>query len=211
MSGAEADYIHRAKELIMEAPVTFLKYAQEGDRGRSAKENAGTDGQNEEIWTRESYPKLYPGEVVGENEASREPTRHRRNMAELTGRAKANQHRKDRKEEKHKNKRLRLAEGENSTRRVQERPELRLGGGEWEWPPHREDKVARRFLGGQDGRGLYKVFKDETMNLAHEEKYAGHPILRLFTQPEEMENGHTCACQKRISHISGQHHLHTIP
>eukprot|EP00965_Chrysotila_dentata_P172941 5707539-Pleurochrysis_carterae.AAC.1 len=27
------------------------------------------------------------------------------------------------------------------------------------------------------------------MNLAHEEKYAGHPILRLFTRPEEMENG----------------------
>eukprot|EP00965_Chrysotila_dentata_P095614 3160348-Pleurochrysis_carterae.AAC.1 len=27
------------------------------------------------------------------------------------------------------------------------------------------------------------------MDLAHEEKYAGHPILRLFTRPEEMENG----------------------
>eukprot|EP00965_Chrysotila_dentata_P149993 4953928-Pleurochrysis_carterae.AAC.1 len=27
------------------------------------------------------------------------------------------------------------------------------------------------------------------MDIAHEEKYAGHPILRLFTRPEEMENG----------------------
>eukprot|EP00965_Chrysotila_dentata_P165875 5476521-Pleurochrysis_carterae.AAC.1 len=27
------------------------------------------------------------------------------------------------------------------------------------------------------------------MNLAHDEKYAGHPILRLFTRPTEMENG----------------------
>eukprot|EP00965_Chrysotila_dentata_P194625 6176482-Pleurochrysis_carterae.AAC.1 len=27
------------------------------------------------------------------------------------------------------------------------------------------------------------------MDIAHEEEYAGHPILRLFTRPEEMENG----------------------
>eukprot|EP00965_Chrysotila_dentata_P034099 1135403-Pleurochrysis_carterae.AAC.1 len=27
------------------------------------------------------------------------------------------------------------------------------------------------------------------MNPAHDEKYAGHPILRLFIRPEEMENG----------------------
>eukprot|EP00965_Chrysotila_dentata_P000452 15253-Pleurochrysis_carterae.AAC.1 len=27
------------------------------------------------------------------------------------------------------------------------------------------------------------------MNLAHDEKYAGHPILKLFTRPAEMENG----------------------
>eukprot|EP00965_Chrysotila_dentata_P048696 1615851-Pleurochrysis_carterae.AAC.1 len=27
------------------------------------------------------------------------------------------------------------------------------------------------------------------MNPAHEEKCAGHPILRLFTRPTEMENG----------------------
>eukprot|EP00965_Chrysotila_dentata_P167070 5517080-Pleurochrysis_carterae.AAC.1 len=213
MNGAEADYIHKAKvELITEAPVTFaehmiddgveagqqtwgftwrefLKYAQQGDRRRSAKENAGTDRQNEVIRTRESHPTLYPGEVVGESEASREPTRHRRNMIELTGRAKTNQYKKDRKEETYENKRLRLAEGENGTRRVSELPEPRLEGGEWEWPPHKEDKMARRLPGGQDGRGMYRVFKDDTMNLAHEEKYAGHPILRLFTRPEEMENG----------------------
>eukprot|EP00965_Chrysotila_dentata_P222026 6192721-Pleurochrysis_carterae.AAC.4 len=212
MSGAEADFIYKAKELIREVPVNFAehmandgveagqqtwgftwrefpKYAQQGDKGRSAEENADTDRQIEETRTKESHPTLYPGEVVGENEASGEPTRHRRNMTELTGRAKANQHRKERKEETHKNKRLRLAEGENGTRGVSERPELRPGGGKWVLPPHREDKVARRLMGGQDGRGKYRVFNDETRNLAHEEEYAGHPILRLFTLPEGMENG----------------------
>eukprot|EP00965_Chrysotila_dentata_P116068 3837035-Pleurochrysis_carterae.AAC.2 len=44
-------------------------------------------------------------------------------------------------------------------------------------------------MGGQDGRGVQRVFKDEAMNPAHEEKYAGHPILRLFIRPAEMENG----------------------
>eukprot|EP00965_Chrysotila_dentata_P220116 6191583-Pleurochrysis_carterae.AAC.4 len=105
----------------------FLKYAhQKGDRGRSAKENASTDKQNEETRPRESHPTLYPGEVVGENEASREPIRQRRNMRKLTGRAKVNQHRRERKEETYENKRIRLAEGESGTRRVSERPELRL-------------------------------------------------------------------------------------
>eukprot|EP00965_Chrysotila_dentata_P177239 5853554-Pleurochrysis_carterae.AAC.2 len=69
----------------------------------------------------------------------------------------------------------------NGTRRVSERPKQRLGGGEWELPPYNEDIAARRLLGGQDDRGMQRVFKDEAMNLAHEEKYAGHPIRRLFT------------------------------
>eukprot|EP00965_Chrysotila_dentata_P181787 6001098-Pleurochrysis_carterae.AAC.2 len=168
----------------------FLKYAQRGDRGRSAKENASTDKLKEETRTRETHPTLYPGEVLGENEASGEPARHRRNLRELTDRAKANQHRRERKEETYKNKRLRLAEGENGTRRVSERPEPRLGGGEWELPPHREDRVARMLMEGQDSKGMYRVFKDETMNLAHEEEYSGHPILRLCTQPEKMVNAH---------------------
>eukprot|EP00965_Chrysotila_dentata_P036001 1198178-Pleurochrysis_carterae.AAC.3 len=60
------------------------------------------------------------------------------------------------------------------------------------------------LLGGQDGRGKYKVFKDDTMELAHEEEYAGHPILRLFTRPEEMENGqHTRMSKEDISHMNG--------
>eukprot|EP00965_Chrysotila_dentata_P216870 6189626-Pleurochrysis_carterae.AAC.1 len=54
--------------------------------------------------------------------------------------------------------------------------------------PQKRDTTARRLVGGQDGRGMCKVFKDETKELAHEEEYAGHPILRLFTRPEEMEN-----------------------
>eukprot|EP00965_Chrysotila_dentata_P151799 5016302-Pleurochrysis_carterae.AAC.1 len=63
------------------------------------------------------------------------------------------------------------------------------GGGEWELQPLHEDIAARRLMGGLDGRGRQRVLKDETMNLAHDEKYAGHPILKLFTRPEEMENG----------------------
>eukprot|EP00965_Chrysotila_dentata_P116415 3848349-Pleurochrysis_carterae.AAC.1 len=213
MSGAEAELIHRARELIMEGPVTFaehmidygvvegqqtwsftckefLKYAQRGHRGRSARENAKIGEQKKETSTRESHPTLYPGEVlVGENEGGREPGRQRRNMRRLTDRAKANQHRQERKEETHKNKRIRLANGENGTRRVSEQPKQRPGGGEWELPPLKADIAAWRLLGGRDGRGTHRVFKEEAMDLAHEEKYAGHPILRLFTRPEEMENG----------------------
>eukprot|EP00965_Chrysotila_dentata_P221836 6192612-Pleurochrysis_carterae.AAC.1 len=44
-------------------------------------------------------------------------------------------------------------------------------------------------MGGRDGRGTQRVLKDETMDPAHDERYAGHPILRLFTRPTEMENG----------------------
>eukprot|EP00965_Chrysotila_dentata_P130447 4313049-Pleurochrysis_carterae.AAC.1 len=134
LEGAEVDLIHRAKELVREVPVTFteymvdhgvnteqrvwgliwkefLVYAQQGDRGRSAKENASIDMQREDTRTRESHPTLYPGEVVGENEEG--AVQKRRNMRELTGRAKANQQRREKKEETHRNKRIRLAEGEN--------------------------------------------------------------------------------------------------
>eukprot|EP00965_Chrysotila_dentata_P213555 6187691-Pleurochrysis_carterae.AAC.1 len=107
-------------------------------------------------------------------------------MGGLTDRARTDQHRRERKEETHKNKRTRLASGENSTRRVSEQPEQRLGGGEWEL---KVDIAARRLLGGRDGKGMHRVLKKEGMDLAHEEKYAGHQILRLFTRPEEMENG----------------------
>eukprot|EP00965_Chrysotila_dentata_P185566 6126475-Pleurochrysis_carterae.AAC.2 len=76
-------------------------------------------------------------------------------MRGLTDRARANQHRQERKEESYKNKRIRLAEGKNGiTRRVSERPEQRPGGGEWELPPYNEDIATRRVPGGQDGRGM---------------------------------------------------------
>eukprot|EP00965_Chrysotila_dentata_P050078 1659037-Pleurochrysis_carterae.AAC.1 len=91
MSGAEVALIHRARELVVESPVTFaehmidhgidarrqiwshtwrefLKYAQRRDRGKSAKENARIGKQKKETSTRESHPMLYPGEVEGENE-----------------------------------------------------------------------------------------------------------------------------------------------
>eukprot|EP00965_Chrysotila_dentata_P246551 6207229-Pleurochrysis_carterae.AAC.1 len=70
--------------------------------------------------------------------------------------------------------------------------------------PRQEDTAARRSLGGQDGRGTNRVFKDDTMKLAHEEEYAGHPILRLFRRPDEIENGqHTCMSKEDISHMNG--------
>eukprot|EP00965_Chrysotila_dentata_P123802 4092341-Pleurochrysis_carterae.AAC.1 len=86
MNGAETDLmILKARELITEEPVTFtehiidfgteaeqyawgstwrefLKSAQRGDRGRSAKENARIDEQKEEIRIREPHTTLYPGE-----------------------------------------------------------------------------------------------------------------------------------------------------
>eukprot|EP00965_Chrysotila_dentata_P031292 1041842-Pleurochrysis_carterae.AAC.1 len=41
------------------------------------------------------------------------------------------------------------------------------------------------------------------MDLAHEERYAGHPILRLFTRPEEMENGTYMQLSKEdIAHMN---------
>eukprot|EP00965_Chrysotila_dentata_P201198 6180444-Pleurochrysis_carterae.AAC.1 len=63
--------------------------------------------------------------------------------------------------------------------------------------PQREDTTARRLLGGQDGRGTYRVFNDETKKITHEEEYAGHPILRLFTRPKEMENGVAMSLHER--------------
>eukprot|EP00965_Chrysotila_dentata_P026231 869965-Pleurochrysis_carterae.AAC.1 len=90
-------------------------------------------------------------------------------MRGLTDRAKANQHRRERKGETYEDKRIRLAKGEDGTGRVSERPEHRPGGGEWKLPPSRTDISARKLIGGQDGRGRRRVFKDEAMDLAHEE------------------------------------------
>eukprot|EP00965_Chrysotila_dentata_P229536 6197243-Pleurochrysis_carterae.AAC.1 len=58
-------------------------------------------------------------------------------------------------------------------------------------------------MGGLDGRGVQRVLKDETMNLAHDEKHAGHPILRLFTRPAEMENGRYMRMAKEdVAHMN---------
>eukprot|EP00965_Chrysotila_dentata_P062846 2082053-Pleurochrysis_carterae.AAC.1 len=93
-------------------------------------------------------------------------------------------------EETYKDKKIRLIERGDGTRKVSDRPEQRPGGGEWELPPLHEDIDARQLIGGLDGRGVQRVLRDETMNqAAHDEKYAGHPMLRLFTRPAEMENG----------------------
>eukprot|EP00965_Chrysotila_dentata_P059356 1969710-Pleurochrysis_carterae.AAC.1 len=110
-------------------------------------------------------------------------------MTRLTERARDNKNKQDRKGETYGEKRARLASGGEGTRLVSDKPTRKEGGGEWEIPAGREDTVARKLLGGHDGRGGYTVFKDDTMDLAHEAEYAGHPILRLFTRPGEIEQG----------------------
>eukprot|EP00965_Chrysotila_dentata_P141977 4693359-Pleurochrysis_carterae.AAC.1 len=43
------------------------------------------------------------------------------------------------------------------------------------------------------------------MNLAHGEEYAGHPILKLFTRPVEMENGVYMRMSKEdIAHMNAE-------
>eukprot|EP00965_Chrysotila_dentata_P229481 6197220-Pleurochrysis_carterae.AAC.1 len=224
MNGADAEFIFKARELIKEEHVTFaehmidlginadlrswgptwrefLKYAQSGEKGKSAKENVGMDKHVEDVRRREPYPTLYPGELEGEDEGV---TGHiRRNMKGLTDRAKDNLHKRETREDKYKNKRTRLAEGGSGVRRVSDRPGQRPGGLEWELPPLKEDTEARRLIGGRDGRGGQKVLKDEARNPAYEEEYAGHPILRLFTRPTEMEDGTYMSTTKEdITHMN---------
>eukprot|EP00965_Chrysotila_dentata_P224719 6194351-Pleurochrysis_carterae.AAC.1 len=226
MNGGEADSILKAKELLMEGPVTFaedmkdygieaeqhswsltwrefLNYSQKGDRGKSAKENVRIDEQREEIRLREPYPTLYPGEVESANEEGGVREHQRRNRKELTNRARTNQHKRERREVTYYGKKMRLLEGGDNTRKVSDRPEQRPGGGECELPPLHEDIEARRLIGEIDGRGMQKVLRDEMMNPAHDEKYAGHPILRLFTRPEEMENGKCIRIAKEdVAHMN---------
>eukprot|EP00965_Chrysotila_dentata_P104725 3459026-Pleurochrysis_carterae.AAC.1 len=167
----------------------FLNYAQRGDRGKSARENIRIDEQRGRARIREPHPTLYPGEVEGEQVEGGESKHQRRNKGELTNRARVNQHRRERREETYYGKKMRLIEGGDGTRKVSDRPGQKPGGGEWELPPIHEDIEARKLIGGLDGRGAHRVLRDEKMNPAHDEKYAGHPVLRLFTRPEEMENG----------------------
>eukprot|EP00965_Chrysotila_dentata_P114722 3791689-Pleurochrysis_carterae.AAC.1 len=111
------------------------------------------DAHKEEIRLREPYPTLYPGEVEGENEEGGESENRRRDRRELTDRARTNQHKRERRRETHYEKRMRLIEGGDSTRKVSDRPEQRPGGGEWVLTTPHEDTEARRLIGGPDGRG----------------------------------------------------------
>eukprot|EP00965_Chrysotila_dentata_P182227 6017832-Pleurochrysis_carterae.AAC.1 len=140
MNGEDADFILKARELITEEHATFaeymidlginahqcswgptwrefLKYAQSGEKGRSAKENVGMlDKQVEDVQSREPFPTLYPGEQEGEDEG--EPAHKRRNMKGLTDRAKDNlNYRRETREDKYKNKSTRLAEGGSGVRK----------------------------------------------------------------------------------------------
>eukprot|EP00965_Chrysotila_dentata_P026314 872136-Pleurochrysis_carterae.AAC.4 len=228
MNGADAQTIHKARDLIAESIVTFtehmkdegidgtqkcwnhtwhefLRYAQRGERGGTAKENVRIREETDEIRVREPYLTLYPGEMVGNAETNRGIGRCRqKNMGQLTDCARNNEHRQERRNQTQREKRMRFAKGENGTKVFSDAPERKIGGGEWEMLPRQEDTTARRLLGGQDRRGTHRVFKDDTMELAHEKEYAGHPILRLFMRPEEMENGrHTRMSNEDINHMNG--------
>eukprot|EP00965_Chrysotila_dentata_P002080 68705-Pleurochrysis_carterae.AAC.2 len=96
MNGAEADTIRKARELIMESTVTFVehmkddgvglsrqtwdyswseflrRYAQQGDRGETAKENTTINEERADTRVSETHPTLCPLEVVGDDEASKE-------------------------------------------------------------------------------------------------------------------------------------------
>eukprot|EP00965_Chrysotila_dentata_P078985 2604930-Pleurochrysis_carterae.AAC.2 len=161
----------------------FLTYAQRGDRGETAQENVTINRGGDEINARESYPTLCPGEVVGREEIGVITGHWGRNMAQFTKRARDNKHKQERKGETHRDKKARLAKGAKGTRI--------------------EDTAARRLLGGRDGRGKYRMFKDDTKELAHEEEYAEHPILRLFTRPEEMEKGPHKNITTESRHMNG--------
>eukprot|EP00965_Chrysotila_dentata_P015316 506666-Pleurochrysis_carterae.AAC.1 len=94
----------------------FLEYAQRGNREEAASENASIEEKIIETNIRESYPTSYPREVVGEAGNGGVTERRRRDMQVLTNRARTNQHKRERKEETHKEKRTRLAKEETGTR-----------------------------------------------------------------------------------------------
>eukprot|EP00965_Chrysotila_dentata_P224489 6194199-Pleurochrysis_carterae.AAC.2 len=178
INGADAQTVHKARELITESIVTFtehikddgvdgtqkswnhtwceiLRYAQWGERRRTAKENARSRSEEtDETRVKEPCLTLYPGEVVGDKETNKEIERRRQNMGQLTDRAKNNKHRQERRNETQREKRMRLAKGENGTRKVSDAPERKIGGGEWKMLPRQEDTAARRLL-GQDERGRH--------------------------------------------------------
>eukprot|EP00965_Chrysotila_dentata_P043842 1457364-Pleurochrysis_carterae.AAC.1 len=85
MDGTNAKIVHEMREILMERTATFtehmrdygveadpqswgeiwrefLTYAQQGNRGEAAKENAPIGEIITEETIRESYPTLYPGE-----------------------------------------------------------------------------------------------------------------------------------------------------
>eukprot|EP00965_Chrysotila_dentata_P245840 6206805-Pleurochrysis_carterae.AAC.1 len=98
----------------------------------------------------------------------------------------------------------RLAKGGEGSRVVSIKPARKEGGWEWKVPKTREDTAARKLLGGQDQNGRHRVFKDDTMDLAHEAEYAGHLILRLFTRPKENEQGpHKIITTEDIRQMNG--------
>eukprot|EP00965_Chrysotila_dentata_P010680 347371-Pleurochrysis_carterae.AAC.2 len=156
------------------------------------------------VQDRESHPTLYPGEVVGAPDTEGVIRIRGRNMTRLTERARNNKHKHERKGETHTEKRTRPAKGREGTRLVSVKPVMKDGGGEWEEPARREDTTARKLLGWHDGKGKHTVFKDDSMDLVHVEEYAGHPILRLFTRPEENEQGvHRLITTEDARHMNG--------
>eukprot|EP00965_Chrysotila_dentata_P032843 1094914-Pleurochrysis_carterae.AAC.1 len=137
--------VHERREAVRERPATFtehmrdyrveadpqswgetwrefLVYAQQGNRGEAALENATIEEVIVEANPREPYPTLYPGEEVGGIETDKDTKGRGRNLTELTKRARVNQHKQEKKRETHQEKRIRLAKEEAGTRTVSEKP-----------------------------------------------------------------------------------------
>eukprot|EP00965_Chrysotila_dentata_P031911 1063965-Pleurochrysis_carterae.AAC.1 len=135
MDGTNAKIVHEMREILMERTATstehmrdygveadpqswvdiwrkILTYAQQGNRGEAAKENAPIGEIITEETIRESYPTLYPGEVRGETTNDKDTGRRRRDLQVLTNRARNNQHKQKRREETHKEKRIRSTKEE---------------------------------------------------------------------------------------------------
>eukprot|EP00965_Chrysotila_dentata_P137257 4540039-Pleurochrysis_carterae.AAC.2 len=182
----------------------FLSYVKRRDNKDTARENVQINKEGDPIHDREPYPTLYPGEVKGKTGVDGEIRTRGRNMTRLTLRARNNKHKQERKGETYAEKRVRLAKGGEGTRMISVKPPHKEGGGEWKVPETREDTAARKLLGGQEQNGRYRVFKDDTMDLAHEAEYAGHPILKLFTRPEEIEQDpHKSVTTEDIRNMNG--------
>eukprot|EP00965_Chrysotila_dentata_P217247 6189874-Pleurochrysis_carterae.AAC.1 len=167
VSGTEAETIHRARVLIVESTVEFAEHMRDYGVGAQQKTWGHTWKINEEMTdtcTREPYPTLSSGEVVGDAEVCKEseslPTQTGEKKLDTKGQKDKTgyrgdrhadglgkyQHKQDKRNETRRDKRIILATGETGTRIVSENPELKTRGGEWE-QRGRDSKASTRRTG----------------------------------------------------------------